>query len=410
MALRRVVISNYPVFAHIDLTSFCILRCPGCPTGRRLGLRPPVAITWELYRSIIDEIGDYLFRLELYNWGEPLLHKQTPQFIQYAKTKEMKVNIHTNLSMILSDEYVESLVKSGLDQLVVSADGATQETYEKYRRGGNLSLVRENMMRIQSVKKSLGMQTPTISWKFLVFLHNQHEIEIAKDNYQTWGADDLIMGGGFTDSKTEVKATTIAKYNIYSPGKPSKTKPKRRLGTNRTCTWLYGALVLNANGSISPCCCNEDEKDDFAKYSPSLGFLDAWNSDRFRGARSLFSKPRKHKNKDAHAGVKWPVVTKGLDGLEEKLGDSPDENALYCRRCPLVHVMPWQMDFPTLVLDQAFKDNLRLFYSNRDLRSFISLILLLSMGAFPFWQHKPLRFATQAFAYARRLYANRCIG
>ena len=93
-------------------------------------------LEWELYKCLIDETGDFLFGIELCNWGEPLIHRQTPEFIRYAKSKEIMVSIHSSMSIHLSDEYIRNLVTSGLDRLIVSVDGATQETYEKYRRGG----------------------------------------------------------------------------------------------------------------------------------------------------------------------------------------------------------------------------------------------------------------------------------
>ena len=73
MILRRQVVRNYPIEAFIEPTLFCNLHCPGCPTGLRLGLRPPVAIEMSMFKTIIDEIGNYLFRLYMFKWGEPLL-------------------------------------------------------------------------------------------------------------------------------------------------------------------------------------------------------------------------------------------------------------------------------------------------------------------------------------------------
>ena len=295
MALKRPVINTYPVIAIIDpTTSCCPLQCPGCPTGLRLGKRKPQMLEWELYKCLIDEIGDYLFYIELHNWGEPLLHKQTPEFIRYAKSKDIYVIIHTNLSIRLSDEYIQNLVRSGLDKLVASVDGATQETYERYRRGGNLSLVRNNMERIQAAKRALGSKTPVIIWKFLVFKHNEHEIATARKIYKDWGADYVDFIGPFMDSnilEAGIACSSIAKYASpfeYQAQLRTKTDHKRK---PPLCSSLYVALTLNSDGSVSPCCGIIDENDDFAKYSPSSGFFSAWNSDKFRAARTIASKP-----------------------------------------------------------------------------------------------------------------------
>ena len=350
MALKRPVINTYPVIAYIDpTTSYCPLRCPGCPTGLRLGLRKPHMLEWELYKRLIDEIGDYLFDIELYNWGEPLIHKQTPDFIRYAKSKDIKVVVHTNLSIHLSDEYIRNLVRSGLDKLVASVDGASQETYEKYRRGGDLSLVRKNMERIQAEKAALGFKTPEIIWKFLVFKHNEHEIATARTTYKDWGADGLSISEPFMACNMLEEGFAYSSIPEYA--NPSECQAKPRTNTDRKrrsprCSFLYEALTLNADGSVSPCCCITDENDDFAKYLPSCSFFSVWNSDKFRTARSLLSKPE----------MLWPRK------------DKPDNGMInVCQRCPASF---WQQlleqperEFRTCVFERA-----SLFIERKDLR------------------------------------------
>src|SRR5689334_13242274 len=77
MLLRRQAIRNYPVKAYIEPTLFCNLRCPACPTGLQFGLRPSATMDVNLFKQAIDEMGPYLFDLWMFNWGEPLLHRQT---------------------------------------------------------------------------------------------------------------------------------------------------------------------------------------------------------------------------------------------------------------------------------------------------------------------------------------------
>lgn len=359
MALKRSLIKTYPVIAYIDpTTSYCSLRCPGCPTGLRLGLRKPHMLEWEMYKCLIDEIGDYLFDIELYNWGEPLIHKQTPEFIRYAKSKEIKVIIHTNLSIDLSDEYIRNLVTSGLDKLIVSVDGVTQEIYEKYRCGGNLSLVRSNMERIQAEKRALGSKTPEIIWKFLVFRHNEHEIDTARTTYKDWGADGVIISGAFLTFNMLEEGfaySSIPEYT-YSMGykAQSRTKTDHKSGSPR-CSYLYEVLVFNSDGSVSPCCGIIDENDDFAKYSPSSGFFCVWNSDNFRTARSLFAKPK----------ILWARKDKQGNGAIN-----------VCQRCPAGYE-PCILEFPELLFSQCAHERASLFWQKKDLRYLPDLILWL---------------------------------
>ena len=114
--------------------------------------------------------------------------------IRYAKDKDIKVTLSTNLSVRLADDYLERLVCSGLDVLIVSLDGTTWETYAKYRRNGTFDLVRENIRRIQRVKERLGTTTPKVIWQFLVFRHNEHQIDQVKAEHKDWGADEISIG------------------------------------------------------------------------------------------------------------------------------------------------------------------------------------------------------------------------
>ena len=375
MALRREAIRNYPTIAYIEPTLYCNLRCPACPTGLQLGLRPAASLQWDMFTSIIDDIGDYVFVLEMFNWGEPLLHKQTPELIQYAKSKQMEVRLSSNLSLRLTDDYIERLVRSGLDRLIVSLDGATAETYEKYRRQGDFSLVRANMLRIQAVKAKLGVDKPEVTWQFLVFQHNEHELDTVKANYKNWGADTLELAGAQIPSEPHREGfapSTIPEYNIYDLGHPSQLKTRQILSGDRPCSWLYGAFVLNPNGKVSPCCACPAEKDDFGEYSPARGFLAVWDSERFRRARRLFATIRNRGKAHEPSQVQLEGVAKRLEGMASTLQATLDEGQLICERCPI----PFRQDDVDIQIRQISHECANLFVSQRDLRYVAALLLM----------------------------------
>ncbi|MFL6209384.1 MAG: radical SAM/SPASM domain-containing protein [Pyrinomonadaceae bacterium] len=335
MALKRAAIHNYPVTAIIEPTSFCNLHCPACPTGLRLDLRPTVAIKEELFKAAIDEIGDYIFQLNMYNWGEPLLHKQTPELIAYAKAKEISISLSTNLSIKLTDDYIERLVRSGLDTLVVSLDGVTEETYSKYRRNGNLALVRENVRRIHETKERLGAQTPEVVWQFLVFRHNEHEIDTVRSVYQAWGADSVSIKGAqmpIEEYGEGFEPSTMPEYNLYHPEHHSVRTAAKLMQSSRSCTWLYGAFVLNPNGKVSPCCAVPAEKHDFSEYKQADGFWAAWNSDKFRRARQMFTRSSSAPKLTAQRLIQ---IRKRLDGMNAGAADSLADDKLICHKCPI---------------------------------------------------------------------------
>lgn len=330
----RDIVDNYPVMAFVDPTTFCNLRCPACPTGAQAGLRAAAAIDLDLYRAFIDDVGDYLFKLYLYNLGEPLLHKQAPELVAYAKARDVFVMVSSNLSLDLDDEYCERLVRSGLDVLVVPLDGASPETYSKYRRRGDFHLVRSNMQRVQAAKARLGSKTPTVTWQFLVFAHNEHEVETMREHYRDWGADEFWLAGAYMPTGWLADGflpSTIANFDIYDGEHLHRRRTEQAAAQGKSCSWLYGVATMNPDGRISPCCYTPAEKDDFAVYAPPAAFLGAFNAPRFVEARSLF----RTDGAFWQAGEPWEALVRRMDGRAMDLARTLRPGQLLCHRCPV---------------------------------------------------------------------------
>ena len=289
----QVEVKSHPYIMVIDPTSICQLRCPGCPTGienESLRLRQPVfyrertKMTEDLFDTLLDEVGDYLFQLELYNWGEPLLLPQLPAFVLKAKEYQILVTIHSNLSLRLSDERLEDLLKSGVDEIAVSIDGFSQETYGTYRRGGNFELAKTNVERLAALRDRLGLKTEII-WNLLVFRWNEHEIGDVRRFCDQIGVtfnrrEAYVMDTEWLPGyrQHEVEAVT---------GKIQDSKP--RPGRQR-CNWHYAISVVNANGAVSPCCGLWEQQHDFGSIVPGeTNFQDIWNNSFFRESRAIFA-------------------------------------------------------------------------------------------------------------------------
>ena len=160
-------VKGYPLKINFDPTSICQLACPLCPTGQGKGGRSLGRADVGKFKQLIDEVAPYLYEIDFNNWGEPFLNKDLPKMIKYAHDNNIRTSVNTNLSLVLSEETAEGVVKSGLDQLYCSIDGITQEVYEKYRVRGNLEMIKNNIKLIDKKKKELGSKTPKIVWQFL---------------------------------------------------------------------------------------------------------------------------------------------------------------------------------------------------------------------------------------------------
>lgn len=164
----------------IDTGNVCNLECPLCPTGVGDPGRKGGLMSLETFKKAIDEVGRHVKRIDLYSWGEPLMNKHLIEMINYAGAKtKAQLLLSTNL-LLLNEKLADGLVRSPLDLLIMSCDGASQETYAQYRVGGNLQRVITNMHLMVRKKKEVGNQRLCLRWRFLVFRHNEHEVEEAR--------------------------------------------------------------------------------------------------------------------------------------------------------------------------------------------------------------------------------------
>lgn len=167
-----------PVEARLDTCSLCQLHCVLCPVGHRKG-RPfmgrgmlPVAHFVEFIDS-----NSQIQAIEIGNGGEVFLNPDLPAMLKYAYDKGVTIYIKQGANLNdASDEALEALVKYGVSLLKVSMDGATQETYQIYRVGGNLRKVLSNVQKINEYKKQYNSSLPRLVLQFIPFGHNEHEI------------------------------------------------------------------------------------------------------------------------------------------------------------------------------------------------------------------------------------------
>src|SRR6188768_372630 len=157
--LKKPVQWGLPVSISFEPTTSCNLRCPECPSGLRAFTRPTGMLKKDFFRQTIDEIHKELLYLIFYFQGEPFLNPDFLEMVKYASDKGIYTATSTN-AHYLTDEAARKTVESGLDRLIISIDGTTQETYKQYRVGGNLDKVLEGARNIVKWKKELKSNTP----------------------------------------------------------------------------------------------------------------------------------------------------------------------------------------------------------------------------------------------------------
>ena len=144
-----------PLAISIEPTTACNLGCPECPSGLKEFTRKTGNLNQELNKKIIDESFKSLIYANYYFQGEPFINPNFLEMVSYASQKGIHTSTSTNAHFI-SNEVAEKTVKSGLDRLIVSIDGTTQDVYEQYRVHGDLDKVIEGTKNILEAKKELS--------------------------------------------------------------------------------------------------------------------------------------------------------------------------------------------------------------------------------------------------------------
>lgn len=114
--IRSNVIPGKPRFMHFDVVNACNLRCPACSAGLRVLDRKRVLAAVYNFQELLEAVGDNIFKLSLFNWGEPTLHKHFHEFARAASKRGVASETSSNLSLALSERQAEQLVSSGLTQ------------------------------------------------------------------------------------------------------------------------------------------------------------------------------------------------------------------------------------------------------------------------------------------------------
>jgi radical SAM protein with 4Fe4S-binding SPASM domain len=292
--LKNTKVISYPASLTICSGNICNLKCVLCPTGQNDPGREKGLLSLRLFQKIMEECGPYLWELDLFNWGEPLLNPELFEMVRYAKRFKVRVTVSTNLNHF-NDFICSDLVTSGLDEVVISLDGSSQKSVAKYQVGNDFNNVIANIKKLAGCRKELNQDTPRITWRFLVNRYNENEIAEAEYLSKAVGVDRLKIDKFRCDMGKELLLDNDQKFNNVgywlplNESLPSYNYTKRNRRKRRSCRWLWLQAAINWNGSVSPCCAVWDEKYDFGNIRQD-SFKTIWNSTKYQEARKIAAK------------------------------------------------------------------------------------------------------------------------
>jgi len=360
-------VAHHPFDLTVDCATLCQLHCPYCAVGNATIRRKPSLMDAALHERLAADVAPDLFLAWYFSAGEPLLHPRLHEHLARTAGEEAFTVVSTNLSVPLTPARQEALLRSGLGMLSASVDGASAATYAQYRRGGDFGLVMDNLAALARRKREMGLQFPLLEWRFLLFAHNQHEVDAARAMATDMGLDLLEFFPGYALPPGDPGEQGVHPMTIPMPGQPisgpayeaglarRETLVQRLVadgmppapapvdtavdtaeetaegsgaegrggkgGTRRRCDWLYYSGMIYPDGAFGPCCVATDADDDFTRLDAHPDFGAAWNAPAFLRSRAAFAAG------DAGNGAK--------DRAGENLSGTGGSAGTVCDRCPL---------------------------------------------------------------------------
>ncbi len=288
--LRRPIQWGVPVTLSIEPTTACNLRCPECPSGLRSFTRATGNLKTDFFRRLTDDLHADLLYLYFYFQGEPYLHPQFLDMVRYAHDRRLYTVTSTN-GHFLDDENARCTVESGLDRLIISVDGTTQDTYEQYRKGGNLDQVLDGARRLVDWKRRLGAGHPHIIFQFLVVRPNEHQIPEIFRLARSIGVDEVQLKTAqvYDYRHGHPLIPTQGRYARYKAGPDGVWMPKHAL--HKHCWKLWHACVVTWDGLVVPCCFDKDALHRLGDLKKQR-FRDVWRGEAYRHFRQKLLKGR----------------------------------------------------------------------------------------------------------------------
>lgn len=230
------------------------------------------------FQNLLDEVGDTLILLALWNYGESLLNPEIFKMIRYAKEKRVVVTLSTNATL-LDDERSESIIDSGLDYLIVSMDGASKATYEKYRPPAHFETILQNVKRLMDWRQQKLTWHPFVDLQLIAMRENTSEIQEMRRLAVDLGVDRLtVKKADYIPSdlrETLLPVQTSHRCSHYD-------KKEEALSY---CTRLTLSSVINANGDVVPCCSDIEFQHVFGNVFRDGGFKAIWNNAQYQAFR-----------------------------------------------------------------------------------------------------------------------------
>ena len=288
-ANRFEIVTEFPLFLHLDMNQECNYKCPHCIIGHLEEVKEFYSgnyLNFEDFKNIVDQGAEYNCpSLSPQGNNEPFLIKNLHEYILYAHKKGFIDIMLNNNGSALTEKRSRQLLDSGLTRLRFSLDAIDNETYKNVRVGSiHMDKVKKNIETFLNLKEKGGYKLPIVGVSFCKLRQNEHEVDKFIDYW-----------------KDKVDLISIQKF---MPPTPNKEKYKEYYSSDQyleaplekfNCVQPFQRLVIK-NDYIYPCCVSFN-KDLVLGSIKNTKIVDAWQSNKMEELRQIHKEGKFKKNK-----------------------------------------------------------------------------------------------------------------
>jgi hypothetical protein len=194
---RGADVGTLPSRLYIECTAACNISCSQACCAPETGItrtRNAGMLDFDLFKRVIDEAGPSLGRVDFFNYGEAFLHKRALEMCEYIKGSHPHIFLYTSTNgLAFNEDGARRLIRSGIDEVTFSIDGATPASYAIYRQRGDFSKAIRNLRAAMDEKRKHGLDVPFVNWRYILFTHNDsdEEMDLARRMAAEIGVDRL---------------------------------------------------------------------------------------------------------------------------------------------------------------------------------------------------------------------------
>jgi len=289
--LHRPVVWGRPFMLMIEPPNFCNLKCPLCPSGNGQMARARGNMDLDDFKALVDQLRGRAFMMMMWNQGEPYLNRCFNEMVHYAHECGFFTFTSTNGHYIRSESEALAIVDSGLDEIIVSLDGVDQETYEKYRVGGDIERVFSGVRHLVEAKRTRGVKVPLINLQFIVMRHNEGDLAAAEQLAKDLGVDKFLVKTAQVYS-AEDASQFLPENKEYSRYEEAGGERVVKGQPVRGCKVLWYSSMVNWNGAVAPCCFDKDVDFEMGQAFDGQSFGEIWKGRSYMDFRQRVLKDR----------------------------------------------------------------------------------------------------------------------